>query len=346
MPELVCRIQWRKGLPLGLSISRRTSFLDLPQDIRDNVYHHSLVVSESITVWSRTHGDDDNTLNFPGNVTLRSWKTVNTSETVIDCLTLSLLRCNRQVSCEAAAILYRRNIFRFMGANSWNSLYVFLQMIGEENKRNFRNLEMEILTPKPLWQHPDGTLTTLHSWRFREVTPFDPRFQSNSTPIVPGLVDRLDLAIEACFRIFGKDRSSLTLILILNKYYLPGVQVMFDEQYEYCFSLDLPLMIENFRQDLIANPGATSQVEVLWKGECLRDYFANQMGLIQESGCVIIDAKERYIHYDTYPIHAMLFTLRRKELRVTSFPADTNYLEQRSWMIRSACICSPVSSGS
>lgn len=335
MPALVCRIQWRKGLPLGLSVSPRRSFLELPRELRDKIYRYSLIESEPITVWSGTHGEDEEIPNPPGIFTLRSWKTVDTNVTTLDRSTLSLLWCNRKVACEAAATLYRWNTFHFVGGNNWNPLYAFLQMIGEENRYSLRSIKMQMCKPKQVWQHLDGTRTSLDSWLFREVIPPIEYMHRHSTPIVKGLVDNLDPAIEACFRILGKNRPALTLMLILDRHYLPGVEVLFDEQHpdRYRFSMDLPVMMETFRQDFTADSGTASRVEILWQGECLKDQFTDQTKLIQESGWEIMDVKEGHNLHDTYPVLTILFTLRIKKLPVASFPADDKASQVRgSWM--------------
>ena len=322
MPQSVCRISWRKGLPLGICVSPRVGFLDLPRELRDKIYHYSLVVSEPITVWSGTHEEDDDILrsDSPRSVTRRSRTTVDTHSPILHHLALSLLYCNRQVCYEALAILYLYNTFRFTGDSNWNPLYAFLQMIGEENRRRLRSLEMQIPQPMHVWQHADGTRTSMHGWRFSEVIAQGAFAQSSSLSIVGQIkmVDHLDPAIEACFRILGKNRPSLSFVLVLDRHYLPGVRVMYDEQhrYAYCFSLDMPVMIEKCRQHFTADHGVTSQVEVLWKGECIRDQFTKQTTLIQDKGWVIVEAKEGYIHHDRYPLDTMLFTLRRKETSV------------------------------
>ena len=317
MPQLVCRISWRKGLPLGISVSPRVGFLNLPRELRDNVYRYSLINSDPITVWSGTRKDEDDLIYSTGKLTQRFCTTVDTHCPILGDLALSLLLCNKQVSREALAILYLCNTFRFMGDNNWNPLYVFLRMIGDENRGNLRGLEMQIPQPRHVWQHPDGTRTSMHDWRFCEVIVQGAYAQSSSPPVVGNVkrVDHLDPAIEACFRILGESRPPISLVLVLDRHYLPGVQVMDDEQHEYayCFSLDMPLMIEKCRQHFTADHGAISQVEVLWKGECVRDRFTKQTELIQDKGWMIVETKEGYIHHERYPLDTMLFTLRRKE---------------------------------
>ena len=256
---------------------------------------------------------------------MRSWKTVEAKSATLDHLALSLLLCNRQVSHEAASILYRRNTFRFTGDQNWSPLYAFLQMIGEESRDSLRRLELQMPQPQRVWQYADGTRTSLNSWPFREVIAQSAYLQRNSPPFAEGRVDHLDPAIEACFRILGKNRSSLSMVLVLDMHLLPGLAMSHDPYSwkDWDFSLDLPVVIEKCRQELTANSGATSKVEVLWKGECSRDQFMSQTKLIQDKGWVILDAKEGYIHHDRYPKFTMLFTLRRKGDSVVSSIRDS-----------------------
>ena len=326
MPGQVCRIRWRKGLPLSLSVSPRKCFLGLPQELRDKICYYSLISSEPITVWSGTY-DVEECENCPGNgnLTRTSWETMDTNVADSGDLALGLLLCNQQLSRDAAAIFYRWNTFRFMGDHNWSPLYTFLVMIGPENRRNLRSLEMQMSKPKQVLQHPDGTRTSLDYWPFCEVVPFNTQLRSYSTPSVEGLVDHLDPAIEACFRILGKNRPALTLMLRLDRHHLPGMHLLTDHHFPdlYYFNLDLPVMIEKFRQDFTANSNGTSQVEVLWKGECKRDQFADLAGPIQDRGWLIVEKEESYFNQDSTDDHEffMGFALRRKELSVASFPA-------------------------
>ena len=320
MPERVCRISWRKGAPLSLSISLRKGFLDLPRELRDKVYCYSLSAPEPIIFWSKRLEWDDDRYDSSGSRTMKSWKTVEAQSAALNCLAWGLLLCNRQVSHEAASIFYRWNTFRFTGDRNWSFLYAFLQMIGEERRDSLRSLELQMPQPQQVWQFADGTRTSLTSWPFREVIAQSAYLERNSPPFAEGRVDHLDPAIEACFRILGKNRSLLSLVLVLDLYLLPGLELYHDPHSgeNWDFSLDLPVVIEKCRQELTADSGAISKVEVLWKGECGRDQFASQTKLIQDKGWVIIDAKERYIHHDRYPKFNMLFTLRRKEDSVAS----------------------------
>ena len=80
---------------------------------------------------------------------------------------------------------------------------------------------------------------------------------------VEGYVDHLSPAIEASFSILGKNRPTLTLRLILERWYLPGVQMLFDEQMSDAYrwdSMALPDLVERPRRDY-----SNSRVQVLWE---------------------------------------------------------------------------------
>ena len=253
-----------------------------------------------------------------GTLRMRSRMTVTDKSATLNHLSLGLLLCNRQLSLEAAPIFYRWNTFRFMGDRTWSPFYVFLEMIGKTNRDSLRSVELQISQPQQVWQHADGTCTSLNTWPSREVIAQSPYLQRNSPPLSEGIVDYLDPAIEACFHILGKDRSPLSLVLVLDMHLLPGLVVFHDPHsgYIWLFGLDLPIVIERCRQELTANSGATSMVEVLWKGECWSDQFTSQTKLIHDKGWLIVEAKEGYMHHDRHnriPKSTMLFTLRRKE---------------------------------
>ena len=318
MPELVCRLSWRKGLPLGICVSPRRGFLDLPRELRDKIYHYSLFFPEPINVWSGLHLDYNDTIESPGKVTRTSTKAVRTFPSILGLLGINLLECNHQVSCEAAPVLYARNTFRITGQNNWNPLYAFLQMIGDENRNHLRRVELSVSQPRHVCQYPDGTRMTMGDWRLREVIPRGPIAQCLSPTFLDRASDRvehLDPAIEACFRILGHRRLPLTLTLTLNRHYLPGVQMMYDEQHEYtyCFTMDVPILIEMCRKAFTEGDDMTSLVEVLWKGECTRHDFAEQKTLIQDNGWVIVEAKDGYTPHDNFPLSTTLFILRVKE---------------------------------
>ena len=157
-------------------------------------------------------------------------------------------------------------------------------MIGQENRRNLKSLEMQMPRPLLVLEHSDGTRSFLADWPLSKAVPCNTHLGSYSTFSMGGWVNHLDPAIEACFCILGKNRPALTLMLRLDRDHLPGVHVIigypFPDMHE--FGLKLSVVIEKFRQDFTVNSDGTSQVEVLWKGECKRDLFAEQTKFIQD----------------------------------------------------------------
>lgn len=324
MSRRVARISWRKGQPLSLSISQAKGFLDLPRELRDKIYYHSLVISEPIVVWSgRRQGYDDERRDPSGTMTFTTPRTIQPKSAVIDHLALSLLLCNRQVSREAAYILYFHNTFRFMGDRPWGPLYAFLQMIGANSRDALRNLEVQVRQDR-VWQDANGEYVFPCAWYDQNVIPRSAYSRRELSPTAEDFVEYIDPAIEACFRRIGKRRPPFSLVLLLDMDLLPGLRMYHDQQHRESglMSLDLPIMIENCRQELTADPGVSSQVEILWKGECLRDYFTSQIKLIGDKGWEILEAKEKVIPHHEYPKYTMLFTIRGSEGLMTSSIPD------------------------
>lgn len=120
------------------------SFLDLPGEIRTQIYKLALVF-DGIEIETRlnhlTHivscGDQQNKRNkhwcpwCPGHY--RTWsKTVRPA--------LGLLRLNKQINAEAASIFYGHNEFRFTSPNGRDTLEAFCKTIGEANTRRLAKI--------------------------------------------------------------------------------------------------------------------------------------------------------------------------------------------------------------
>ncbi|KAI9722634.1 MAG: hypothetical protein M1812_001565 [Candelaria pacifica] len=304
-------------------MSPRIGFLDLPRELRDSIYSYSLIAPEAITVFSGTSSHDTEPIpSSEGGTKYATWMTVHTSSTISDKLALCLLSCSVQVSREGANVFYRQNTFQFASGGNWSPLYTFLRTIGKANRDALRSLEVCMPKPERIRQHSDGTLTTLHDWQFIEVISASALWHNYLTPHVERFVDRFDPAIEACFRLLGKDRPQLTLSLLLDINFLPGVQVMNDEQHmdDFFFRLDVPIMIETCRQKMTTSSDGSTGVQVLYKGECLRCHFGSQLKLIQDAGWVVMAAEDGCVPHDVYPMYTTVFTLQRKA------PAETPQL--------------------
>ncbi len=316
MPKTVCRIRRRRGLPLGLSVYPAPGFPDLPSELRIKIYGHLLVASEPITICSHTSGEEVS--DDRGTVSLRSLSTAKIDTTVLNCLNLGLLGCNRQISYEAAATLYRSNTFKVAGESTWDPLYAFLQMIGETNRHSLRSLELDIPMPKRLWQYSDGTCTTLDRWCIRKVVVRPEHLQNSSSLFKEGLVDDFDLATGACLRILGSNRPSLTLRLNLERHYLPGLEVLRDKEVpgdeDFRYGLELPIALGKYASESTSSDSAESLVDVLWHGEYEREDFLRQQQRLLDSGWIIVDLKESSytVDHGKFTRLTLLLTLRWK----------------------------------
>jgi len=121
------------------------SLLDLPAEVRNLIYHFTLVKDESIDLWPasrhcvngfleegagpRDHGGDMGIFGQVMRVMRRG-------------LQVNLLRTCKSISSEATPILYGRNEFRFTMEDCWVPLHTFLITIGERNRAFIRSLSV------------------------------------------------------------------------------------------------------------------------------------------------------------------------------------------------------------
>ena len=307
MPERVCRITWRKGEPLGLAIYPSLTFLDLPREVRDQIYYQALVTSGPITVSSVTVNDPSH-IQYDTETkqrTISQKYTIEGRDPVLDEITLGLLRCQSLVSSEAAVIFYQMNTFHFDGNEVWNPLYTFLKDIGDSNRDLLGNVSMAISEPyKKVYQDRYGTRISTHGGWVSLLNPVHssvyPLLPRPSSPVVrthpPGYIPAIhdhpfapiiprteflsrplqyfDPAMQACFRLLGSGVSRLSLQLIL-KAGVPGVDVKLGLS---VLSMALPDFIEGLRQEFAAS------VTVLWNCVGRRDAVIEQTDSIQAKG--------------------------------------------------------------
>lgn len=279
---MVCRIRWRPGSPLGLSIYPCITFLDLPREIRDRVYHDALVAIGPITVWSGSR--DVSYSEALGKRVMTKTYTVEAKDPVLDLLATGLFRCNTIVAREALEIFYRCNIFHVTGFEIWNPMYKWLKDIGDRNKQQLRNMTADMPRPEPLETDTYGARTLYHFY-----APF-PRVHSvvNGDTAVWDTPHYLDPAIEACFRILGESGARLSLKLLLGRY-IPGVVLWEDEQVEDAYrwgGMDIPNEIERVRE-LYAG-----RVDVIWQCQGQKSKHIEQRELIQRKGWEIVGEKD------------------------------------------------------
>jgi hypothetical protein len=133
-----------------------------------------------------------------------------------------------------------------------------------------------------------------------------------------GLVDNIDPAIETFFQLIGKKRlSKLLLTFSLRRSFIPGIETHpgVEESPNFWFSMDLPNIAERLR-----TTSADGCVDVVWKGEILREAFLEKREDI-EARWKILDLEEfDYVHtprnarFKERTWHWMRFAIKIKEL--------------------------------
>jgi hypothetical protein len=355
MPRTVCRITWRKGEPLGLAIYPSLSFLDLPREVRNQIYYEALVVSRPITVSSVTVDDPSYVQHTPETKqkTVSQKYTIEGRDSILDEITPSLLRCQSQVSSEATTTFYQLNTFYFDGNEVWNPLYTFLKDIGDSNRDHLRNLSIAMAEPyKKIYQDRYGSRISAYRSRVSLLNPVhssayppSPRPAALFTrprpmPPPPGhtqpyysafarLIPRdeflsrplqyIDPAIQACFRLLGSGRSGspLTLVLVLRAG-VPGVDVKLGLS---VLPMALPNFIEGVRQEFARS------VRVLWNCVGRRDAVIKQTSSIQAKGWEVVKARDGLIHVGVEPPSSILVTylvLRRRAVDQIPLPVCEN----------------------
>jgi hypothetical protein len=155
MPKLVCRIRWRRGEPLSLIKYTSVSFLDLPREIRNQIYYHVLFLPDPITVCSMHY--EYTTESRDGRHSLIESITMDPIYPILAPPMLALMYCNRQVAVEATASFYNLNTFRFAGHDTWQPMYQWLSIIGAGARAQLRNLMVEVQRPRRLTQDRHGS---------------------------------------------------------------------------------------------------------------------------------------------------------------------------------------------
>lgn len=219
MPKPVCRIRWRRGEPLGLIEYTSPTFLDLPREVRDQIYYTVLVSPNPISVCSMHY--TWTTRSQDRRFTSIERLTLDPSCPILAPPRLAIISCSRQLAVEARAAFYSLNTFRFAGHEAWQPMYRWLDMIGEGARAHLQNLMVEVLLPKGLIQDRHGSHEFCYHyglpWQFRRVA-----FSCDSGKDSREPVDYLSPAIEACFRILGKAGRALALRLVLSEDFIPG----------------------------------------------------------------------------------------------------------------------------
>jgi hypothetical protein len=173
-----------------------------------------------------------------------------------------------------------------------------------------------------LKSHPDGTLTTGCIRHTLDSNGISTRHLSSDPSSQVGSVygeqevDYVSPVIEAVFRISGSSIATLQLDLVIERGFLPGVQLGIDDYVPDSnrWGLEIPDHVERMRREFTAvSGGGDSRVEGVWKGSGSKGHFDHEVGRIRKIGWDILETEERYRQPERLgPL--LLFTLRRKGL--------------------------------
>jgi hypothetical protein len=116
------------------------SFLDLPGEIRTQIYKLALVFG-SIETETRFRAGA-HTIDCAGKRPRDAFEMSHQYKTWLNTVkpALGLLRLNKQINAEAASVFYGHNEFRFTATNGRDTLEAFCRTIGEANTRRLANI--------------------------------------------------------------------------------------------------------------------------------------------------------------------------------------------------------------
>jgi hypothetical protein len=223
------------------------------------IYDFALLASTCIVVWSgrwvclsKFDGQGDI---IGGGTAVEYQRVVDDKATAstIQHLALNLLRCNNStVAREAAKAFYTYNTFSFLGDHNWDPIVSWLESIGAQNRGYITRLDITAKRPPRAWQRHDGRRVKIPDLR-EELYPRNPHLYRSPDSTREREVENINPIIEKIFAILGTrgPRSMLKLHLLLDPHFLPGVELLDEDQaaYSSLFTMGLPNLIEKFRDD-------------------------------------------------------------------------------------------------
>ncbi|THV53288.1 hypothetical protein BGAL_0055g00470 [Botrytis galanthina] len=310
------------------------TFFSLPREIRDSIYHYTLVSTSNIIVWKGKLKHEllpifkGTRRIWSGEPTSRLiWRAVSHEETSISLSTLNikLLFCSKVVSREAAIVFYKKNIFAFEGDHNWDPVVHWLKTIGTDNRNSLAILEVCGKRPDQVWQNHCGERIH-HPLKFsnEEIYLRHPYFATPIDGFKYGCVDNINPILEEVFILFGQRVSNkqVTIIMRTGRFYPGGgtdpvdPDELFPEDGWY--SMELPNLIEKFLE-LHSTHSMKRSVEVIWKGltykRVLETEFMENLGWnISTSPVENEEALAIFGKYYNKDETFVRYTLKRKKL--------------------------------
>jgi len=289
-----CQIVWRKGEPLGLAVSSTTCFLDLPLEIRNQIYDYALLSPRPITVSSVVNQGYQKQISDTHPTIVTQKYIIEGKDAILEKIARNLLFCHPIIAAEAAICFYRGNTFHFEGDEVWNPLYSFLQGIGDYNRRFLRRISIEVKLRNVASQDRYGArIIYEYDLPFQIVHSFarDPPLQARhprrqTIHEYNQLYQVLDPAIQACFRLLGLEKTPILVELDLKGQGIPGSKISLGCGPSRSRLPDLPDFVESLRRTFAEN------VTVLWHSYGYKKGFEDERHMIEQKGWEIVKTWE------------------------------------------------------
>ena len=316
------RLRLRSGEQVSLVRYPKTNFLDLPRELRDQIYRYSLSTGRPITI-CKAPGDDDTDDSDAddgdteyGNTDGSRADDIEVPLTLLEPTTLSttlatgLFYTNRIVSCEARIAFYTYNTFQVSSGSpkKWSRLWTFLRGIGDQNRSCIRALIVRFPYCEHAFLDPDGSLFQIvhegingEMRTYYQVCPPEVRTPLDLTTVsrnfLPPMsnVELLEPAARACFRKLGSTGPRVKIVLEPLARELPGIGLLTDSEiktleregkHEHTLpveSLYVPEALENWAREETAG-----RVSVVWETICSSQAFVDRKTQIEEIGWEIL----------------------------------------------------------
>ena len=144
----------RKSAKCDTKERQTISFLDLPGEIRTQIYKLALVfgsIETETRFRARAH-----TIDCAGKRPRDAFEMSHQYKTWLNTVkpALGLLRLNKQINAEAASVFYGHNEFRFTATNGRDTLEAFCRTIGEANTRRLANITHHVTFDNRVYRYP------------------------------------------------------------------------------------------------------------------------------------------------------------------------------------------------
>ena len=274
------------GLSLPLDRLSRIGLLDLPREVRDNIYRHLLKAPWPIVIYAKLESRNS-----------AGCKVEKRHRGLWHCglhnVAWNLINCrNSRIASESALAFYELNQFKYQHDGNWEMLHRFLLMIGKTNRQQLRNLVLHLF----LFTRYSSTEHIHDAEPTRQLTSTSETLgsagagtasQSTTITATPKVHLYSAPTIENCFRLLSSSGLPLTLVIELPQC-LPGLTVDTDRPVApySIWTQAYPNALEQFREQYTMGPGGKSRVSLIWTIQLPNEYSRSE---IEDAGRAILE---------------------------------------------------------